>query len=746
MQPFDANQPNEARVFGVAPSGKVKQGPHLPPAILNTSPTPATLFRALQRRLVQAVVFGLMIAAGAAAAAYYFAPEPKHEVRMLISVPAPAPEFIHTNEKFADTASFQRNQIVRAKSRLVLGKALKDTKVAKLPSIEEKIEPLEWLESEVFVDFSVAPEVMKISMRGLNTDELLVLVPAIYTAYETEVGPERVKEREERQKHLVKMIDAVESKLKFRRKTLQDDQENLTSSSNPVVRAAMLAYRQQVLTGTQQDLARAKSALNQASASLRDLETNQKVKPKAEIRESDILREMSLSLELGEFRTGIDALEKLKTGIESRSVKGKQAAEYISAENRVKKLKKELAEAETRVRAAAIKRLEERADADVRTTIVLLKQEVVRQQTAVDLLTKDEKLAMALLTAEAQSSDKADLIKEEINALEKTLATLRSQESALELDLKTPSKNKVLEPPTIIHVNGEKRKIILASGVGGGVFLFCLFGLAFLEYRTRKVASVDDVVLGLGMRLVGTVPNARKAKASKTYAATGKKIPSVAQQVLTESIDAARTTLLHLARSHSLRTVMVTSAVAGEGKTSLSCHLAASLARAGLRVLLVDGDMRNPSAHKLFNMPFEVGFSEVLCDKADLIACIQKTPLRNLALLPAGHWSDQTAAALNQGKAAVAFAQLRDDFDIIVVDSSPVLPVADALLLGQQVDAVILSVLCEVSRLNNLYAAWMRVQDHGGQPLGVVINGVWGSTYGSTYHYPYPRKPAKVKA
>jgi capsular exopolysaccharide synthesis family protein len=222
-------------------------------------------------------------------------------------------------------------------------------------------------------------------------------------------------------------------------------------------------------------------------------------------------------------------------------------------------------------------------------------------------------------------------------------------------------------------------------------------------------------------------------------------MPTVSQQVLTESIDAARTTLLHLARSHSLRTVMVTSAVSGEGKTSLSCHLAASLARAGLRVLLIDADMRNPSAHKLFGLQSEVGFSELLCGEASVADCVQETSLRNLSLLPAGQWSDETAAALNQGQAAVLFEQFRQQFDIIVVDSSPVLPVADALLIGQQVDGVVLSVLCEVSRLNNLYAAWQRVQEHGGQPLGVVINGVSGGKYGSYANYPYPRRP-KAKA
>src|SRR5262249_39806622 len=152
--------------------------------------------------------------------------------------------------------------------------------------------------------------------------------------------------------------------------------------------------------------------------------------------------------------------------------------------------------------------------------------------------------------------------------------------------------------------------------------------------------------------------------------------------------------LLHLARAQSLRTVMVTSATAREGKTSLSCHLAASLARAGLRVLLVDGDMRHPTAHKLFGLPCEPGFSEVLSGQCDLPAAIQATAVRGLSLLAAGVWDDRTLLELNRGKAAELLGQLGQQYDLVLIDSSPVLPVADALLLGQQVDGVLFSALC----------------------------------------------------
>ena len=94
------------------------------------------------------------------------------------------------------------------------------------------------------------------------------------------------------------------------------------------------------------------------------------------------------------------------------------------------------------------------------------------------------------------------------------------------------------------------------------------------------------------------------------------------QNLMLESIDATRTMLIHAARTGSHRVVMITSAVGGEGKTSLASHLATSLARSGLRTLLIDADLRSPSIHRLFDLPLGPGLSEVLRGEVDLADAI----------------------------------------------------------------------------------------------------------------------------
>ena len=96
------------------------------------------------------------------------------------------------------------------------------------------------------------------------------------------------------------------------------------------------------------------------------------------------------------------------------------------------------------------------------------------------------------------------------------------------------------------------------------------------------------------------------------------------QNLLLESVDATRTMLVHAARTGSHRVVMITSAVGGEGKTSLSSYLATSLARSGLRTLLVDADLRSPSIHRLFDLPVAPGLSELLRGEVDLADAIAR--------------------------------------------------------------------------------------------------------------------------
>lgn len=267
------------------------------------------------------------------------------------------------------------------------------------------------------------------------------------------------------------------------------------------------------------------------------------------------------------------------------------------------------------------------------------------------------------------------------------------------------------------------------------MFGILLFAIAFFEFRSLKIGAVDELAGGLGMNVVGTLP-AIPEKMRRTSGSAGTSDELAWQSMLNEAVDAVRTVLLHTARSDtSLRVILVTSANSGEGKTSLASQLAASLSRAWKKTLLIDADLRSPAAHTLFDVPVEPGFSEVLRGELPSADAIRATAFSRLWVLPAGNWDSHALQALAQENVRSLFEELKQQYDFIVVDSPPVLPVTDTLLLGQHVDAALFAVLRNVSRTPAVHAAQQKLAPLGIRILGAVLLGAPSFLGNRDYRY-----------
>ena len=191
----------------------------------------------------------------------------------------------------------------------------------------------------------------------------------------------------------------------------------------------------------------------------------------------------------------------------------------------------------------------------------------------------------------------------------------------------------MIEKAETSAVTDPKRRVKMCGMAAFGVLAGGVGLVSLWEFYTRRIGSEDEVVRGLGLRLVGTLPvlpPAGKPDEGEFW-----------ERLVVESIDDVRTMLLHASRVESIRVVMITSATKGEGKTSLSCHLASSLARASRATLLIDCDLRNPVVHRLFGEPRGPGLSELLRGEAVLADVIR--PIREgLAVITAGQ-SDSAA-------------------------------------------------------------------------------------------------------
>ena len=208
-----------------------------------------------------------------------------------------------------------------------------------------------------------------------------------------------------------------------------------------------------------------------------------------------------------------------------------------------------------------------------------------------------------------------------------------------------------------------------------------------------------------------------------------------------QSLDHLRVALCEGGMNGEGRVVMITSATGGEGKTTLSAHLAARCANAGTSTLLIDADLRRASLGRLLDVPQGPGLGDVLAGDADLDENLISVQAGGFHFLSAGTPGIDPTRVLKSTRLAELIGQLRQMYDLVIIDTPPVLPVADALIMGRWADGAVMAARYDASRLPLVERANRQIIAAGIPVLGVVVNGVKGhdQSYGNyAYNYNYP--------
>lgn len=190
--------------------------------------------------------------------------------------------------------------------------------------------------------------------------------------------------------------------------------------------------------------------------------------------------------------------------------------------------------------------------------------------------------------------------------------------------------------------------------------------------------------------------------------------------------------------------LLVTSAGPGEGKTSVATNLAVAAARIGLRVVVVDADLRRPSVAERFGLDVPVGLSDLLAAGGPPYPHLHEVGLNDLRVLASGSIPPNPAEMLASPLMSGVIDDLARNVDLVIIDSAPVLRVADSLELIDQADLIMLVARRKVSRMHSLSAAADRIRQIGGNLSGCVFNGV--DARDSSYGYGYPSKKSDDKA
>lgn len=177
-------------------------------------------------------------------------------------------------------------------------------------------------------------------------------------------------------------------------------------------------------------------------------------------------------------------------------------------------------------------------------------------------------------------------------------------------------------------------------------------------------------------------------------------------------------------KTDDLKTVMITSSVLGEGKTTIASYLAIACSQyRSTRTALIDMDLRRPRVHDMFGLKrSKRGVSDVLGRGVSPTKCLRKTKFRNLYVLTTGQTVESPSRLLNSGRLKTMFRELRPYFDIILVDAPPVIPVSDPMMLSSEVDGALFVVKAGKTQKPVIHRAIGLLQDAQIEPLGVVIN------------------------
>lgn len=288
-----------------------------------------------------------------------------------------------------------------------------------------------------------------------------------------------------------------------------------------------------------------------------------------------------------------------------------------------------------------------------------------------------------------------------------------------------------------------KKMRILMMAVPMGLILALVLA-AFVDRIDGRVHSDSEVESATGLPVMAHIPDIARSEDSKLLGAS----MDESNFQLAESFQMLRTGISFSVYDKPIRSVLISSALPGEGKSTCAMNLAIAAAQSGERVILVDCDLRRPSAHRLMKLSNRVGFTSVVAGTATLEEALQETSVPGLRILSSGPTPPNPYRMLHSRGARELLEQLRREADFVVIDTPPALGMADAQLVSSSADAILLVVSTKGAKKHEI----ARTRDLLGQTnievLGSILNRVqagFAGYYGQTSYGAYALPQADGK-
>ncbi|HUE70461.1 MAG TPA: polysaccharide biosynthesis tyrosine autokinase [Pirellulaceae bacterium] len=448
--------------------------------------------------------------------------------------------------------------------------------------------------------------------------------------------------------------------------------------------------------------------------------------------ESDVERRVEQHPPVVKELTAVERLKSLladyqRTSTNAQVIAAKKA-ELVKAEQHLKdvvmpeirdEIRKRLVEEAQRVQKERIAELHRQLE-QIRLDVSLFKQDIAN-------LEKDQAISQG---------ETIDLTIAQ-NAFQRGLdhfERMKDRKQSLEIEQQAPATAQLFQVADV-PAAPDSELPFKHMGLAGSAAFLLPFGLAVgLEYLRRRVSNREQLEQGGHISVLGEVTALPRRRRSTKDGHSHRDL-----QLFEESIDGLRTFLTLRESMLGMKVIAVSSAISREGKTSIAAQLAVSLASAtGERTLLIDGDMRSPDVDKIFGVERGPGLADVLQGDVPIEEAIETDFNDTLHLLTAGNLTCSPHRLLGNGEFSALLGQLRASYHYIVVDTPPLLPASEALVMARAADAAILCVRRDFSRLDQVVEARDRLRQSGVKTAGAVLSGIppriYERRYGSYYY------------
>jgi capsular exopolysaccharide synthesis family protein len=279
----------------------------------------------------------------------------------------------------------------------------------------------------------------------------------------------------------------------------------------------------------------------------------------------------------------------------------------------------------------------------------------------------------------------------------------------------------IIEPAVLPLKPSQPNKIMNIAlgfivGLAGGIGLVFLF-----ENLNPKLRTMDQIETVTEMDIIEKIPSIKQKGLQGLF----NRSINYNDHAFTGSFQRLQTRISQQnTNEHPIKSIVFTSAVPGEGKSTIVSNLALAIGRAGQRVIIVDCDMRIPTQHKIFGLPNKIGLSTLLTHQSKFVDVIQKNRNPNTWILTSGPTVSNAMELLGLPQMKSVIDLLVQKFDYVLLDTPALLPVGDVLALNILVDGIILVTRQAFCKEDDLREAYKQLADYNGKFIGVVVNDV----------------------